>query len=66
MGCKHALPTMPINLNRYLGKYRNSNVQSLESLFMAWQWQKHQIKSANSHIVGTDKVMTPPIELLKC
>ena len=42
------------------------NVRGLESLFMAWLWQKHQILSDNSHIIGIDKIMIPPIELLKC
>ena len=31
---------------------------------MAWLWHKY-LKSGNCHIVGIDKVMMPPIELLK-
>ena len=32
---KHASATMPISLNRDLGKYENSNARDLESRFMA-------------------------------
>ena len=63
---KNASPTMSIILNRDLGKYENNNVRGLENLFLAWLWQNIRYKCENSHIVGTDKGMMPPIEFLKC
>ena len=62
---------------RDIGKYGNSNVRGLESLFMfffsvAKKKQKKKTKknirhkSGNSHVVGTDKAMMPPIEIIKC
>ena len=37
---------MPISENRDLGKYRNSNVQGLESQFMAWLWHNKSMETA--------------------
>ena len=44
--------TMPISLYKYLGIYGKSKGRGLESLFMAWLWQKNiRHKSGNRNDV---------------
>ena len=47
-------------------KCHNHKPQPLEILFMARMWQNIRYKSGNSHTVGTNKVVMPSIEVLKC
>ena len=50
---------MPISLNR---KVRKFNVRGF--LFMTGMWQTSDI-TGNSHLVGFEKVIMPPIEIHK-
>ena len=63
MGCNQTF-IMPVSLNRDLEKYGNS-MCGLESLFMAWLWQKTSAVLGIKHGFSCINIRQVPREVLK-